>query len=38
MTQGFLLRMVGRELGRQKGRLVLIALCLSLGFAAFAAT
>ena len=30
--------MVGRELDRQKGRLLLIALCLSLGFAAFAAT
>ncbi|MBL0209300.1 MAG: hypothetical protein IPQ13_00035 [Holophagaceae bacterium] len=38
MTAGFLLRMVGRELDRQKGRLLLIALCLSLGFAAFAAT
>lgn len=38
MTRGFLLRMVGRELDRQKGRLLLIALCLSLGFAAFAAT
>lgn len=30
--------MVGRELTRQKTRLLLIALCLSLGFAAFAAT
>ncbi len=38
MTWAFLIRMVGRELDRQKGRLLLIALCLSLGFAAFAAT
>jgi len=38
VTRAFLLRMVGRELDRQKGRLLLIALCLSLGFAAFAAT
>jgi putative ABC transport system permease protein len=38
MTRGFILRMVGRELDRQKGKLLLISLCLSLGFAAFAAT
>ncbi len=38
MSPRFVFRMIGRELGRQKGRLLLIALCLSLGFAAFAAT
>lgn len=38
MNPAFIGRMVARELGRQKGRLLLIALCLSLGFAAFAAT
>ncbi len=38
MKGSFTRRMVGRELARQKGRLLLIALCLSLGFAAFSAT
>ena len=35
---GFVLRMAGRELARQAGRLALIALCLGVGFAAFFAT
>ena len=34
----FVLRMAGRELARQWGRLLLIALCLAVGFAAFFAT
>lgn len=34
----FVLRMAGRELARQGGRLALIALCLAVGFAAFFAT
>lgn len=34
----FVLRMAGRELARQWGRLILIALCLAVGFSAFFAT
>lgn len=34
----FILRMAGRDLQRQAGRLLLIALCLAVGFAAFFAT
>ena len=38
MNAPFIRRMVGRELARRKVRLLIIALCLSLGFAAFSAT